>query len=83
MHGVVSLAGIPDLIEGLKFDMCDGAIVQLMGGLPEEFPERYMEGIIFVVWRTALVRSKVVFVQLYRNPLLDPMRYTGAQLQTC
>lgn len=58
MHGVVPLAGIPDLVEGLKFDMCDGAIVQLMGGLPEQYPERYKEGICRLQDR---VRFRVVF----------------------
>lgn len=43
IHGVVSLAGIPDLIEGVKQNICRGACQELMGGLPEEVPQRYQQ----------------------------------------
>ena len=43
VHGVVSLAGIADLEEGAKRDICDGACRELVGGLPEEVPDRYRQ----------------------------------------
>ena len=41
VHGVVSLAGIPDLTEGVRRQICRGACHELVGGLPDEVPERY------------------------------------------
>lgn len=41
--GVVSLAGIPDLKEGVKRDICDGACQALVGGLPDQVPHRYLQ----------------------------------------
>ncbi len=41
VHGVVSLAGIPDLITGVEQNICLGACQQLVGGLPTEVPDRY------------------------------------------
>jgi len=41
--GVVSLAGIPDLISGVAQRICRGACEELVGGLPAAFPERYHE----------------------------------------
>jgi len=43
VHGVVSLAGIPDLAEGVKRNICSGACQELVGGLPEEVPDRYRQ----------------------------------------
>jgi acetyl esterase/lipase len=43
VHGVVSLAGIPDLAEGVKRNICSGACQELVGGLPEEVPHRYRQ----------------------------------------
>jgi acetyl esterase/lipase len=43
VHGVVALAGIPDLAEGVKRQICRGACQELMGGLPEEVPHRYQQ----------------------------------------
>lgn len=42
--GVVSLAGIPDLAPALVEEICSGAPAELLGGTPEEFPERYAQG---------------------------------------
>lgn len=45
LKGFISLAGIPDLAEAVKRSICDDAApVQLMGGLPSEVPERYVQG---------------------------------------
>ena len=41
VHGVVSLAGIPDLAAGVQRQICRGACQELVGGLPDEVPERY------------------------------------------
>ena len=41
IHGVVALAGIPDLIEGVKRNICFGACREIVGGSPEEVPDRY------------------------------------------
>jgi len=41
VHGVVALASIPDLVEGVKRDICTGGCSDLVGGLPEEVPDRY------------------------------------------
>jgi acetyl esterase/lipase len=43
VRGVVSLAGIPDLAEGVKRDICGGACRELVGGLPREVPHRYRQ----------------------------------------
>jgi acetyl esterase/lipase len=43
VHGVVSLAGIPDLAEGVKRNICSGACQELVGGLPEEVSHRYRQ----------------------------------------
>ncbi len=43
VRGVVALAGIPDLAAGARWDICRGAIVDLMGGLPDEVPDRYAQ----------------------------------------
>ena len=41
VNGVVSLAGIPDLITGVEQNICFGACEELVGGSPEEVPDRY------------------------------------------
>ena len=43
LHGVVSLAGIPDLAEGVKRHICRGACQDLVGGSPEAVPQRYLQ----------------------------------------
>jgi acetyl esterase/lipase len=43
VHGVLSLAGIPDLAAAVQRDICSGACSALLGGLPEEVPERYRQ----------------------------------------
>lgn len=40
-RGVVSLAGVCDLAEAARQRLSDGAAVELLGGTPEEVPERY------------------------------------------
>ncbi|MEB8434217.1 alpha/beta hydrolase [Cocleimonas sp. KMM 6892] len=44
VSAVISLAGIPDLESGVTENICRGACQELMGGLPEEYPERYQQG---------------------------------------
>jgi acetyl esterase/lipase len=41
VHGVVSIAGIPDLITGAAQGVCDEAILHLMGGAPATVGARY------------------------------------------
>lgn len=43
MRGVVSLAGIADLAEGVERDICGGACRELLGGPPGELPLRYRQ----------------------------------------
>lgn len=43
VHGVVSLAGIPDLIAGVQWNICRGACQEVVGGLPEDVPDRYQQ----------------------------------------
>ena len=43
VYGVVSLAGIPDLLEGVKWNLCRGACQEVVGGLPEAVPQRYQQ----------------------------------------
>ena len=52
VHGLVSLAGIPDLAEAIKIKSCGDESIALMGGLPEEHPERYKEGVSLSTRRT-------------------------------
>ncbi len=44
LHGVVSLAGVTDLRAAWKLRLGDGAVKRLMGGTPDEVPERYDVG---------------------------------------
>ncbi len=44
IQGVLALAAIPDLVEAVRQAICDDACQQLIGGLPEEKPERYAAG---------------------------------------
>jgi pimeloyl-ACP methyl ester carboxylesterase len=37
----VALAGVPDLIAGVQWNLCRGACHELVGGLPEAVPHRY------------------------------------------
>jgi len=41
LKSIVSLAGIPDLVEGVNQIICRGACQELLGDLPDKFPERY------------------------------------------
>jgi acetyl esterase/lipase len=41
MAGVVSLAGVADLVRGHAAGLGNGAVADLVGGGPEEYPERY------------------------------------------
>ena len=41
---VLSLAGIPNLEIAVAQNICRGACEELMGGLPDEYPERYKQG---------------------------------------
>lgn len=43
IHRVISLAGIPDLETGVTQNICRGACQELVGGLPNEVPERYLQ----------------------------------------
>lgn len=42
--GVVALAGLADLEDGLARELCGGACAELLGGRPDEVPERYAQG---------------------------------------
>jgi pimeloyl-ACP methyl ester carboxylesterase len=37
----ISLAGVADLVEGARLNLGGGAVQALMGGEPDQFPERY------------------------------------------
>jgi len=41
LTGVISQAGVLDLIRGAEDDLGSGAVARLLGGLPGELPERY------------------------------------------
>jgi len=43
LSSAVALAGIPNLAESLELNVCIGYAAQLMGGTPDEIPERYAE----------------------------------------
>jgi acetyl esterase/lipase len=43
LGGVVSLAGISDLVEETKRQVCGGACQELIGGSPETEPQRYLQ----------------------------------------
>ncbi len=44
VSAVISLAGIPNLENAVAQNICRGACEELMGGLPDEYPERYKQG---------------------------------------
>jgi pimeloyl-ACP methyl ester carboxylesterase len=39
--GVISQAGVLDLIQGAADDLGDGAVARLLEGMPDEVPDRY------------------------------------------
>lgn len=41
LRGVLSIAGIPDLVAAARRSVCNGAVVALIGGAAHEVPERY------------------------------------------
>ncbi|MGD9763768.1 MAG: alpha/beta hydrolase family protein [Candidatus Binatia bacterium] len=41
LRGAVSLAGIADLAEGVKRNICEGSCHELVGGMPDAVPGRY------------------------------------------
>lgn len=41
LAGVISLAGVADLVDGYQRGLSRGAVAELLGGSPEELPERY------------------------------------------
>ncbi len=41
LTGVISQAGVLDLVQGAADDLGDGAVSRLLGGLPDEAPEHY------------------------------------------
>ncbi len=43
IHKAISLAGIPDLEAGVAQNICRGACEELVGGLPNNVPERYQQ----------------------------------------
>jgi acetyl esterase/lipase len=43
VRGVVALAAIPDLAAGARWNLCGTACVDLMGGPPDEVPDRYRQ----------------------------------------
>jgi len=44
IHGVVSLAGMPDMVEAVHQNVCRGAPQELLGAMPDEEPDRYVDG---------------------------------------
>lgn len=44
LRGVVTLAGVPDLSEGIEQRVCGDSIERLMGGTPQALRERYRQG---------------------------------------
>lgn len=44
LTGVLALAGIPDLTDATHREICRGAVPALLGGTPEQVPERYRDG---------------------------------------
>ena len=44
LRGVVSLAGVADLRRGWELRLSDGVVEQLLGGTPEQVPQRYLAG---------------------------------------
>lgn len=43
IHGVIALAGVSSLALAAEWDLSDGAAVSLLGGTPEEVPDRYQQ----------------------------------------
>ena len=43
LRGVVALAAIPDLAEGVKRHICGGACQEIVGGSPEAVSQRYLQ----------------------------------------
>jgi acetyl esterase/lipase len=44
LRGVLSLAGIADMADGVRRELCGGACADLLGGPPAAQPQRYAEG---------------------------------------
>lgn len=39
--GIVALAGVCDLVEAARLRLSEGAVIELLGGLPDDVPDRY------------------------------------------
>jgi acetyl esterase/lipase len=80
--GVVSLAGVCDLGTAYRLDLDGGAVARLLGGSPEEVPERYD---IADPMRLLPVATRCVLVHGDRDdrvPLLISSRYRDAAVAT-
>ncbi|BAM01884.1 MULTISPECIES: alpha/beta hydrolase family protein [Caldilinea] len=77
LRGVLSIAGIPDLVAAARRGVCDGAIAELMGGAPHEVPDRYA-----CASPAALTPLGVPHVHLHgRNDAIVPLDLVEAYAQ--
>jgi len=78
LRGVLSLAGIPDLAEGARRDICGGAIRELLGGLPEEVPQRYQEASPLELLPLGVPQRHIIGLKDHSVPVEYLQRYAAA-----
>ncbi|MEZ4605859.1 MAG: hypothetical protein R2865_03380 [Deinococcales bacterium] len=74
LKGFISIAGIPDLAEAIKKNICQEAPLALMGALKSELPERYTQGSPADMGSLSL---KQVFIQGIQDSIV-PLTYIEA-----
>jgi acetyl esterase/lipase len=73
--GVVSLAGIPDLVDAEAREICRGAVPQLLGGPSAAVPERYRDGSPSVFLPLGIPQQLIIGTVDQAVPLVHNERY--------
>lgn len=78
LTGVVSLAGIPDLVDAEANDICRGAVPQLLGGTASELPDRYQAGSPSTFLPLGISQHLIIGTVDQAVPLAHNERYVAA-----
>src|SRR5262245_59110655 len=78
VRGVVALAGIPDLIAGVRWNICRGACHTVVGGLPEAVPDRYQHASPHALLPLGVPQRHLVGTEDERVPAAYVQQYVEA-----
>ncbi|MCB0123114.1 MAG: alpha/beta hydrolase [Caldilineaceae bacterium] len=82
LAGVVSLAGIPDLVDAEARDICRGAVPQLMGGPSTVVPEHYRDGSANPFLPLGIPQHLIIGTVDQAVPLIHNERYVAQAQQS-